>query len=279
MWCPNCQNEYREGITICPECNTPLLEELNSDDSEKYIPVANVKDEGLKDKICKYLDHVNIANKCEQVIIPAEEEGAEDEEGYLISVPSDMGKEALQVVSTIVKVEAEEKFNDLEVENEAIEELRKINDQKGYIKAGERKENYFSSGLLLTGLGLIVASFGLLNMLEILTIFDSVFSYVMLCAIGVICIAFGILSIVKASRLTSEIQDEEEKEKDLKEFIRNAVTREMLEELNDGETTEELLYLKQTDLIRETLLNQYPDLNGEYADMLIDDYMNEIYND
>jgi hypothetical protein len=53
----------------------------------------------------------------------------------------------------------------------------------------------------------------------------------------------------------------------------------MLEELNDGETTEELLYLKQTDLVKETLLKQYPDLNDEYADILTDDYMNEIYND
>jgi len=38
--CPNCKYEYFEGITICPDCNTPLvdeeslkkIEDLNEDD-------------------------------------------------------------------------------------------------------------------------------------------------------------------------------------------------------------------------------------------------------
>jgi hypothetical protein len=25
--CPNCEYEYYEGITICPDCNTPLVDE------------------------------------------------------------------------------------------------------------------------------------------------------------------------------------------------------------------------------------------------------------
>lgn len=27
-WCPKCKNEYRKGITHCPDCNTDLVEEL-----------------------------------------------------------------------------------------------------------------------------------------------------------------------------------------------------------------------------------------------------------
>ncbi len=279
MWCPNCQNEYREGITICPECNIALLEELNPKETVEYTPIASVKDEELKNKICNYLDHVNIDNKWEEVIIPAEDEDGEPTEGYMISVPFDMGKEALQVVSTIVKVEAEAKMSDILSENEALEEVKKLNTQKGFIKASERKENYFSSGLLLLGLGIIITAFDILNFVGVILIFDSVFSYIMLGVIGIVGILLGISSILKSKKLTGEIQSEEDKENEIKNFIRNAVTKEMLEELNDGETTEELLYLKQTDLVKETLLKQYPDLNDEYADILTDDYMNEIYND
>ena len=37
-WCPKCKNEYRAGITICPDCNEELLEELkNYDEKEIYV--------------------------------------------------------------------------------------------------------------------------------------------------------------------------------------------------------------------------------------------------
>lgn len=28
MWCPKCKAEYRDGIAVCAECNTPLVESL-----------------------------------------------------------------------------------------------------------------------------------------------------------------------------------------------------------------------------------------------------------
>ena len=33
--CPNCKYEYVEGITICPDCNTPLVDELELNNYEE----------------------------------------------------------------------------------------------------------------------------------------------------------------------------------------------------------------------------------------------------
>ena len=31
MWCPKCKNEYREGITVCADCGSELVESLTAD--------------------------------------------------------------------------------------------------------------------------------------------------------------------------------------------------------------------------------------------------------
>ena len=39
-WCPKCKNEYREGITHCPDCDIDLVEELLPEQEEDFeIPL------------------------------------------------------------------------------------------------------------------------------------------------------------------------------------------------------------------------------------------------
>ena len=34
-WCPKCETEYREGITVCADCGSELVEELSAEDNSE----------------------------------------------------------------------------------------------------------------------------------------------------------------------------------------------------------------------------------------------------
>lgn len=44
-WCPLCRNEYIEGKTRCPDCDTELVSELAEDSEEKSAPYIPTEEE------------------------------------------------------------------------------------------------------------------------------------------------------------------------------------------------------------------------------------------
>lgn len=44
MWCPECKNEYREGITRCVDCDVDLVEVLPDEPEEERIPEEILKE-------------------------------------------------------------------------------------------------------------------------------------------------------------------------------------------------------------------------------------------
>ena len=277
MWCPKCQNEYRSGITVCPECNTPLIEELEKPEAN-YVKVASVKDAELKDKIVKYLDHLSIPNRWECI------EEVEGEAEYVISVSEEKANESLNVIGTVVKVEAEKQVEAdsekaMEEAKEALEELQKLRDQKGYIRADEKRSNYLASGELFIGLGSILAVVVVLSIAGIIPFLNSSFTLIVLGAIAIASFVSGTLNRKKGNSLKEEVEKENEDEEKFKSFLKENITKDILDSLNDDEITPELLYLKQSDYIKEALLKEYPDMNDEHADLLTDEFLSELYND
>ena len=58
--CPNCEYEYIEGITICPDCNTPLVDSLKLNNYKKlseedwalvYTSFSNIDVDMLKENL------------------------------------------------------------------------------------------------------------------------------------------------------------------------------------------------------------------------------------
>lgn len=62
-WCPNCKNEYRDGITTCSECKIALVDSLEDINNElDYMELGNVKTKATAIRLIKYLRFSGISS-------------------------------------------------------------------------------------------------------------------------------------------------------------------------------------------------------------------------
>ena len=59
-WCPVCKEEYKEGITTCPECHATLVASLEEVEKSNYIDLLSFDNETLVKKFTDYLNYSKI---------------------------------------------------------------------------------------------------------------------------------------------------------------------------------------------------------------------------
>lgn len=263
-WCPKCRNEYREGFTICPDCNIQLVDELQEE--EEYVLLYQTEEEEILKKITEYLDESNVTYKTDKkkaLLYDSDEKV----DVYEINVPKKALKEAQKALLSIAA----------EYESENGEE-EIYHGSTVYVDSKTKSSDYRSSGVMFIIMAILMITFALFDHFAGKNFFNNL-SCIVIIAFSVCSLIIGIGSLIHSASMKKDIVEEENSDNEVKEYLSLNFSKEVLDKLTGEELPEELAYLNRYEKMKESVKLNFDKMDEDHIDSLIEDYYNSIYND
>lgn len=277
-WCPKCKNEYREGIKVCADCGCELVDEEQISDQ---VLIFGEEEQMLLLK--KFLEN----NQIENVSMRFDEA----ENVYELSVTEKYKRQAAKIVSVFLAQEEKRKEQEAERETfpeESAEDLAENSAAANvtseipmvYKDSAEKAEDNRSSAwtLLIVGvlgmLALILAKAGILP----INFANSYLFYGIMSALFLFFIVMGVISMKNAKLFAKKA----ETENTLRETLINWCKENLKAEAIDGELeaseeiSQEILYFKRVEKMKEKLNHQFMNLDQAFLDRFIDEVIYEM---
>lgn len=304
-WCPNCKNEYVEGVTVCVDCGCKLVEALN----EKGFLVCD----GSREEMELLADFMEKNHFSDLKVEASDRDGI-----YELFVNEAQAKKASDAAGVFFKELAKRQKPDpgenaaiqetdgeafsgsadgaLEAEamedGEAEEMAGAVRPDETMAQAGSagvyedsaKKAEEFKSGaytLLVVGvLGLAALGALLSGALPIrLNPSSQWMTCLVMGALFLIFIVMGVLSLQSSKKLARKADQENAWKQDMLVFCREKLDTAALDEeaqLLEADP-EEVIYFKRTEQLKNRLTEAFPDAGGEYLDYFVDEIYPEVF--
>lgn len=276
-WCPKCKTEYRDGIEKCSDCGSVLVESLkeSSDTVDKskmlnflYGPKEHV------DTLCKVLQ--------KEGRMKAQSVYNEKKDCYELYILPEDQERAIQLVNRFMEQVNAANMN--KADSEQKQELKqRVPDNRQYRSTKERAADHKSSAviLLIIGfIGLIVIALlatGIITGRPVSSI-GSIVAYSVMGAFFLIFVIMGFSSVKSYKQLSKISDNEDDITGKLDEFCKKNLTAEIINSKTAPFIQEESQeYFYRAEYMRQTILNEFPDISVNFLEEYVDDKYGEIF--
>lgn len=322
-WCPNCKAEYIDGITICKDCGTELV---NDEEKENPIIVFSETDkEKFAEKFVQFLQYSDI----DQVSYEFDEE----KEKWVVLIPETSRKKVQKLYNAFYTVESEKSLTDIKLTNneeaqaeeteeewysdekeleesvdseddgsenayydsdpvdfsddslfdkEELQEIIKNKNKKPtksatYVKKEDHYNDLHSSGITFLSVSVVGIIILILNALGIIHITSGLLTYIVMGGLFLVFIFIGISTLSNASKVKSQIADENRLTEEINEYLSQNVTSELLDSLSKEETNEEIQFFHKLENMKAMVKEKFGDLDETYLDFIVEEYYNSNF--
>lgn len=304
-WCPKCKTEYREGITVCADCKVELVAEYKDallQDATEMLVKVDAEHQMFVKKMHDFLEYSGIpsvvlteGDMIGVYVAPENYKQAKKCFKAFYSVETELVSLQQAAETAFMKGEEFDYFGEEDGEEDESTDAKTADffddrqkttasgsdetNKEKYTSAATKYEDYRSSGVTFTVLGVLGVGFALLNFIDVIDLFGNNFSCFVLFAVFGIFLALGIFSFSKADQLKESAENEKKLVAEANEWMEKNFSLDMLVSLDDnGENTsdglrpKEILYMDCIDKLVERLLEAFPDLHDSLAEQLVEDF-------
>ena len=289
-WCPKCKMEYREGITVCADCGTPLVEEFT--EKEEQVVVLLTDKEDLAKRFHDFLEYSGVTG----ALLGFVEESSQ----YSVSVPVSKQKEAkrlytgfylaetekeLEAVAaktasadTDSASEAEELAEEL-TEAEPEEEIHNLRESASvYVKKEDKYKDFSSTAWTFLVVGIAGLIFTILNILGYFSIFGNPVSYTAAAIIFLGCLFVSGSSFKSAKAAKGQIAEENRFTKEVKEWMENNIRETNLLTVQDEAISDEINFLNKMTYIKKAVTDQFGSMDEAFLDEITEEFYNNHFD-
>lgn len=167
------------------------------------------------------------------------------------------------------------KINDTD---EADADIEPEEDTRAYVMKADKYKDLTGTVWIFLFFGIAGLAFVLLNVFGILTVLNGWLPNTIMGVLFLFFLYVGISTNQRAKQLRSEIDAENELTEKINAWFKEHFTKEFVASLYNNTISEELNYIKLTEIVKEMLLKEFGPQNTGYLDHLIEDYYNNNFD-